>query len=230
MKKIIIAQDILDAVGGSRSLFGRGGIAVYSARTCEQVLALHREKKADLIIAGLALPAVGGAALLTAIRGDAALKDVSIIMTCDGREESRAACQRAGANAVLAEPVGAAELFSRVSELIIVPQRKNMRVLLRVSVEDERGGGSPVFATSENISISGLLIEANHPYRNGDLLRCCFHIGHSEVKAEGRVVRAVRGASGRYRCGIQFVNLDTKTMVVIEQFVKSRKGTLHKRS
>ncbi len=132
-------------------------------------------------------------------------------------------CRDAGANAVLSVPLDPTALFSRVSELIVVPQRKDMRVLLRVSVDDGRSGAGAVFAASENISMSGMLLEVNHPYRPGDKVACSFHIGHSEVKVEGRIVRSVRGASGRYRCGIQFVNLDTKTMIVIEQFVRSRK-------
>jgi len=223
VKKVIIAENILNAVGGERSLFSRGGIKVYPARTSEDILVLHRQKRADLIIADLALPVMGGAALLTKIRADSALRTVSIIMACDGREASRVLCRDAGANAVITKPVDAIALFSRVSELIVVPQRKDMRVLLRVSVDDGRGGGGPVFAASENISMSGMLLEANHPYRPGDRLACSFHIGHNEVKVEGKVVRSDRGESGRYRCGIQFMNLDTRTMIVIEQFVRSRK-------
>jgi CheY-like chemotaxis protein len=223
VKKVIIAQEVLGSIDGAHSLFSRGGIKVLTARTSEELIELHRRMRADLIIADLALPVMGGAALLAKVRGDAELRDVSIIMVHDGREASKAICRNAGANAALGKPVDAADLFGRVSELIIVPQRKDMRVMLRVSIEDGRGGG-PVFASSENISISGMLIEVNHPYRPGDLLLCVFHIGHSEVRAEGRVVRFVRAASGRYRCGIHFTNLDTKAMIVIEQYVQSQKG------
>jgi CheY-like chemotaxis protein len=224
VKKVIIAENILETIGGVQSLFSRGGITVFPARTSEDLLALHRQKKADLIIADLDLPDMGGAELIARVRRDAALKSVSIIMACDGSEEARKLCREAGANAVVEKPVDATALFARVSELIVVPQRKEMRVLLRVSVEDGLGGTSPIFASSENISMSGMLLETNHPYETGDRLLCSFHIGHSEVKVEGTVVRSVPVASGRYRCGIQFINLDTKTMIVIEQFVHSRKG------
>ncbi len=230
MKKIIIAQNILKAVGGVESLFGRGGIEVHPAQTSEDVLVLHRKVKADLIVADLALPVMGGVQLTRSIRGDAALKGVSIIMVCDSHEPAKASCREAGVNAVITKPVDPAALFEKISELIVVPHRKDMRVLLRVSVEDEAGGGTPVFATSENISMSGMLIEANHPYQPGDRLFCCFHVGHSEIKTEGRVVRSVRQQSGRYRCGIQFVNLDTKALIVIEQFVRSRKAGAQKQS
>ncbi len=228
MKKVIIAENILESIGGEQSLFSRGGITVYPARTSEDILTLHRQQRADLIIADLVLPVMGGVALTTKVRGDASLRAVSIIMAYDGQEASRALCRDAGINAVISKPVDATVLFSRVSELIVVPQRKDMRVLLRVSVDDRQGGSGPVFAASENISMSGMLLETNHAYRPGDRLQCSFHIGHSEVKVEGRVVRSVRGASGRYRCGIQFTSLDTKTLIVIEQFVRSRKGNSQK--
>ncbi len=226
MKKvIIIAQSLLESIGGAQSLFGRGGITLYPARTSEEILEMHRDKKADLIISDLSLPAMGGTALLKKIRGDAELRDVSIIMACDGPEASRSQCRDAGANAVVGKPVDTADLFMRVSELIVVPRRKHMRVLLRVTLDDGQGGENRTFASSENISISGMLIETKHAYRQGDRLQCHFHIGHSEVKVEGMIVRLVPGTGGRHRYGIQFVNLDTKTMVVIEQFVRTQKGT-----
>jgi DNA-binding response OmpR family regulator len=222
VKKVIIAESVLAVIGEERSLFNRGGITIYPARSSERILSLHREQKADLIIADISLPVMGGLALIEKVRGDAALRDVSIIMACDGVEDSRTACLRAGANSVIGKPINTTELFARVSDLVVVSRRKDMRVLLRVSVQGAGGGDSPVFAASENISISGMLIETNRAYRLGERLRCSFFVGHSEVKAESRVVRAERSQAGRYRCGIQFMNLETRALVVIDQFVMSK--------
>jgi CheY-like chemotaxis protein len=230
VKRVIIAEHILTAVGGADSLFGRGGIVSVTARTSEAILALHREKKADLIVSDLSLPRMGGIALIEKVRGDASLRNVSIIMACEGRAAEVDACRAAGANAIIGSPVVAADLFARMSELIVVPRRKDMRVMLRVSIEDSRGAGTPAFAMSENISISGMLLETTHPYRPGERIFCSFHVGHSEVKVEGKVVRTDRRPSGsRYRCGIQFTNIDIKTMVVIEHFVKSRMSAAPKK-
>lgn len=221
MKKILIAENILKAVGSNKALFGRGGIEVHSAKTSEELLALHHQVNGDIIITDFALPAMGGAKLCAAIRGEEKLKTVSIILACDKAQAGLPLCKKAGANAVIEKPVDPVELFIKVSELITVPPRRDIRVLLRVAVS---GGmaGSPSFANAENISISGMLMETNQHLKLGDQMDCSFFVGHSEINVAAKVMRVELTPSGRYRCGMQFMNLDTKSLIVIEQYVKSR--------
>jgi CheY-like chemotaxis protein len=221
MKNIIIAKSILDAIDKGSSLFGRGSVKVHSAGSSEEVLDLHRRIKADLIITEFSFPVMGGVRLCSAIRGEPGLKDVSLVMYCDDNRVFQAACRDAGANAVIAKPVDPFDLFSKVAELIIIPQRKDMRVLLRVSVLD-REQSAPFMATSYNISMSGMLLEANRELSLGDGLTCTFNIAHAEVTAGCVVTRVDRADSGRFRYGVKFLNLDTKAIVIIEQYVKSR--------
>jgi len=56
MKKVIIAQTILDAIELSTTLFGRGSIQLYPARSSEDILDTHRQIKADLIITDFSFP------------------------------------------------------------------------------------------------------------------------------------------------------------------------------
>ncbi len=221
MKKILIAENILKAAGNANSLFSRGGIEIHSAKTSEELLDLHRRLHGDIIVTDFALPVMGGAKLCAAIRGDEALKNVSIILACDKVHAGLPLCKNVGANSMIDKPVDTVELFMKVSELISVPPRRDMRVLLRVAVS---GGvdGSPSFANSENISISGMLMETNQKVAVGDQVNCSFFVGHNEIKVTGKVMRSDLLPSGRYRCGLKFVNLDTKSMIVIEHFVKSR--------
>jgi len=221
MKNIIIANSILHAVEKSGTLFGRGGVKLHPADTSEQVLDLHRRIKADLIITEFSLPVMNGAQLCNAIRNEPGLKDVSVIIACEESKVFQAACRDAGANAVIAKPVDSFEIFSKVAELIIIPQRKDMRVLLRVSVEG-KDDVDQFFATSFNISVSGMLLEANHELKAGDLLRCVFNIAHAEINADGAVVRVDRTEAGRFRYGVKFQNLDARSLIIIEQFVKSK--------
>ncbi len=221
MKKIIISEGVLVAVRTVDSLFGRGGIRTIPARSSEEVLQLHRRHRADLIVTEFSLPAMGGAGLCREIRGAEVIKDVSIIMVCEPDQTSLAPCQESGANAVLVKPLDPTELYFRISELIAVPQRKDIRVLLKVDVSD-RGGGPSFFASSRNVSISGMLLETNAALRKGARLSCSFYIGHAEVVADCEVRRVSKTADGRYLNGVQFINLDTKHLVIIDQFVKNR--------
>lgn len=224
MKKIIIAENILKTVDSSNSIFRRGGIEVHSAKTSEELLELHRRHNGDIIIADFALPVMGGAKLCAAVRGEASLKNVSIILACEKMQAQQPFCRDTGANAVIEKPIDPVELFIKVSELIAVPPRRDMRVMLRVAVS-EAASGSASFAGSENISISGMLLEMSTEVKPGDLMNCAFHIGHSEIKVAAKVVRVEVAPSGRYRCGIRFMNLDTKSLIVIETYVKSRSKT-----
>lgn len=219
MKKIIIAESIMRDIGGLDTIFKRGDITMYTALTSEEILNVHGVRKADLIITDLGLPLMGGAKLCSAIRTDAGLKNVSIILASDGTEASLAACREAEANAVIARPIDAIEFFSKISELLVIPQRKDLRVLLRVSVKGLEGKTS-FFASSQDISISGMSFEIDRVLKKGDHLTCALNIGHSEITPECEVTRVSRTTSGRLRYGVEFLNLDTKSLIIIEQFVK----------
>ena len=221
MKKLIIAEDILAVFDRPEALFRRGTIEVHPARTAEEMLDLHREIKADLIVADAAQPVMGGAKLCSSIRGDAGLKDVSIIIACDGAEKAAAPCREWGANAVVPKPVDAVGLFDMMAELITVPMRKGMRVLLRITALGG-GGAAPFFASSENISTSGMLIESASRLGAGDRVACSFYIGKREMRAEGSVARVASCQDGRFRYGIKFANLDAEKLIAIEQFIEAR--------
>ncbi len=221
MKNIIIVKSVLDAIEQGATLFGRGGIKVHPAGSSEEVLELHRRIKADLIISDFSLPVMNGARLCSAIRSEPGLKDVSLVLYCDDNRVFQAACRDAGANAVLPKPVDPFDLFSKVSELIIIPQRKDMRVLLRVSVAGHEKS-APFIARSYNISMSGMLLETKRELSRGDSLTCTFNIAHAEVTTGCVVTRADRSDVGRFQYGVKFMNLDTKAIIMIEQYVKSR--------
>jgi CheY-like chemotaxis protein len=223
MKKIIIAETILKDVGRASTVFGRGGITVIPAGSAEELLELHRRRKGDLIIADQAQPVMGGKRLCDAIRGEEALRDVSIILACDEVQARLPVCRDAGANAVIVKPVDPVALFTKTSELLVVPQRQSMRVMLRVSV-DGGTGGTPFFATSENISLSGILLESNYQFRKDDRITCTFFVGHSEVKVDGAIMRIDRSSSGKIKYGVRFLNPPTKALVVIDHFIKQRGG------
>ena len=220
MKKVIIARSILQMLGESNTIFNRKGIEYSPAHSSEEILDLHGRNKADLIISDDALPQMGGVKLCSHLRSRADLKNVSIIMVCED-EASSSRCREAGANVVFPKPLDHGALLWKSSELLLVPQRKDMRVLLQGTVKGMEKS-TPFFAQSRDISISGMLFETDFALRKGDQVTCTFHIGHSEVSASGQVERVEVLSSGRSRCGMKFGNCSTKTLVIIEHFVKTQ--------
>jgi hypothetical protein len=96
-----------------------------------------------------------------------------------------------------------------------------MRVLLRGTVKGMEKS-TPFFAQSQDISISGMLFETDFALRKGDQVACTFHVGHSEVTIPGQIERVEVLSSGRSKCGMKFSSYSTKTLVLIEHFVKTQ--------
>jgi CheY-like chemotaxis protein len=221
MKKIIIAEPIIRDIERNNTLFGRGSISVISARSSEEILELHGTHQADLVITDSELPLMGAAQLCSLIRNDAGLKNVSIIIVCDAKDTLLVECQKSGANAVVPKPASPEALFAKMSELLIVPQRKDIRVLQRISMKSTEGG-TTFFAQSLNISISGMLIETDHTFKKGDQLTCSFNIAHNEIVVDCSVIRTEYNPADRNRYGIKFLNCSTKSLVIVDHFVKSQ--------
>ena len=221
MKQIIVSETILKTIQKNHTLIGRGALSLNPAKTSEEILEQHRKNKADLIITDLTLPVMGGVKLCEAIRKDEKLKSVSIIMVCDNSDVAMIQCQRAGANAILPQPLQADELFVRISDLLIIPKRQAMRVLMRISVKGQNGTDF-FFASSQDVSVSGMRLETDKALPKGAQLSCAFFVGHIGITVQGTVTRTFKTPQGAYQYGVRFQNLDTKSLVTIEQFVKEK--------
>lgn len=225
MKTIIISRSVLHAIGGNDSIFGRGTVKTYAARTCEEILNIHGVHRADLIIAESDLPLMGGKELCFRIRGDKDLMRVSIILVCDGTAASESLRREASANAVIPKPIEGVQFFSKVSELLVIPHRKDFRVPLPVAVRAHERKG--LFSgLCRNISISGMLMEATCLLSKGERYTIRFMLRHNEISVDCAVVR-VTESEGKYLCGLKFLNPDTKSLIIIDQFVKAGIDTKH---
>lgn len=211
----------MHAIGSHDTIFQRSNITTFPARTSEEILNLHGVHRADIIITEEGLPLMGGIKLCSAIRSDARLKDVSVILICEGTEPSLSRCRNAQANIVLPKPLDPSQLTWKVSELLLAPRREEMRTLLHVSVEGQEKK-STFLGVSHNISISGMLFETDRTLERGDRVTCTFHIGCREIVADAGVIRLVRIAPDSYQYGVRFINLNMKYIILIEQFIKGR--------
>jgi CheY-like chemotaxis protein len=221
MKKIIIARNILHAIGSHDTIFQRSNIATLPARTSEEILNLHGVHKADIIITEEGLPLMGGIKLCSTIRSDARLKNVAVILVCEAAEPSRSRCRDARANIVLPRPLDPSQLTWNVAELLLAPPRENMRTLLHVSVKGQEKK-TTFLGVSHNISISGMLLETDTMLKTGDRMECTFQLGRREIVAEAEIIRRIKSPKGRFYYGVRFINLNMKFIILIDQFIKGR--------
>ncbi len=211
----------MHAIGSHDTIFQRSNITTFPARTSEEILNLHGVHRADIIITEEGLPLMGGIKLCSTIRSDARLKNVSVILICEGPESSLSQCRDAKANIMLPKPLDPSQLTWKVSELLLAPRREDMRTLLHVSVKGQEKKSTFV-GVSHNISISGMLFEADRVLERSDRVTCIFQIGRREIVADAEVKRLVRIAPNKYQYGVRFINLNMKYIILIEQFIKGR--------
>jgi PAS domain S-box-containing protein len=132
---ILLADDNADLRDYIGRLLSDRGYSVQTVADGEAALAALREDRPDLLITDVMMPGMDGFALLHEIRGDAALRDLSVIMlSARSGEESRVEGLDAGADDYLTKPFSARELIARVeSHLTLIRQRRDAMSALRES-------------------------------------------------------------------------------------------------
>ena len=218
MKKILIVDTLSALIEKRKSILSRSDFKILTAVSGEEAVRLHREEKVDLILTELDMPVMSGDILCSRMRRDPELKRVSVVIICSHKESDIRRCMACGANAYITRPVNPRELFQKVSELLNVPERLSMRLLIKVTVKGKFRGSS-FFATSKNISATGILIETDKAFEKGDLITCSFFLGADQIESDGEVVRAARKSQDHFNYGVKFTGMDPASKTRIEQYV-----------
>jgi DNA-binding response OmpR family regulator len=219
MKKILLVNSLSSILEKEKSILHRSAFQIFTAMTSPEALQLHQREKFDLIIAELELPEMSGDMLCTRLRLDSALKNVSVLLVCFDTPEARKRVAACGANAIVPKPLNPSELLGKVEQLLAIKARKGYRVLVSVKVQGKAGNQS-FYATSHDISPTGMLIETDKALEKGSCISCSFFLpGSAQVMAEATVVRTVRGLGGKQKYGLHFSGLKPEFQRAIEIFV-----------
>ncbi len=208
---------------GSNGPLRRAGVAIRTAATAAEALALHRTANADLIVTDLDLPDLTAEQLCRQIREAETFRRVALVVLCGADEGERRRAAECRANVQLIRPEDAEAFAAQLARLLATPLRARYRVLARVTVED---GDEPrsFFCTSENVSATGILLETEEELQLGQTLDCTFYLpGRLRVATQGKVVREAPAASER-QFGVQFVDLSGEAQIALEHFVAGWKN------
>lgn len=220
MKKILLVDEVKPFLDYEQSIVRRSDIKIFTASSGDEALRVHEAEKVNLIIASLDMQGMPGDKLCMRIREDEGLKKVSLILVCSGRKTDRERCANCGANTYIMRPIDPVELRESVDKLLEVPHRRSLRVLIKVSVKGQFKS-EPFFCTSENISSSGLLLEAERALAKGDRISCSFYIPDEDrVLADCEVVRVDKKKEYTFHYGLKFLDLEKHYIEAIDRFVK----------
>jgi signal transduction histidine kinase len=113
--RVLLADDNADMRGYVARLLASHGIEVTTASDGEEALAKARAQLPDLVLTDVMMPRLDGFGLLAAIRADAALRSLPVmLLSARAGEEARVEGLAAGADDYLTKPFGARDLVARV--------------------------------------------------------------------------------------------------------------------
>lgn len=221
MKKVLITHTLKPLLMRENGLLNRSDVAVYTAKTNDDVLKIHIEENVNLIVAEFGAPGIGSETLFDIIRKGETLRTVSVLMVCEDIPGHWERCKQCGANAVVVKPADPAELYHHMQRLIDIAPRHAYRVALNVAVEG-KFNNRPFLCRTENISASGMLIKAEEKLDQGDRIFSSFFLPDgTHVSGRGEIVRMLKQATAPEALyGIMFKDLTPGVRTAIETFTK----------
>jgi DNA-binding response OmpR family regulator len=224
MKKILLVNASRYFFDEGKNLLDRKDFQVFLAPSGLRALQIHRQEKVHLIVADLDMAEMSGDTLCARIREDNESRAVSCILICHDNPAELQRGKQSGANICLKKPFTARILLEHVEKLLTISVRRGYRVLLRAKVKGALDNLT-FFCTSQNISATGILIEADRQLHIGDQLACSFYLPESaHITADGEVARTEQRADGRYEYGIRFVGISPEHTAEIERFISDSMG------
>lgn len=225
MKKVIIPEDIKIVLGKEESFLNRSDIKILTAATNKKALALHRAKKADLIIAKLDTPEMDGETLCSLIRDNPELSKVSIIIVGSGTDSDLKRCLQCRANTFIPSPINTAILLQESYQLLNIAPRMSLRIPISVKFRGTKKEKS-FTGYIENISSSGMLFRTSDKLFEGNTIQCLFSFPDStHITTTAEIVRVLskKGKGDTNRYGIIFIDLSGDAISAIEAFVKKKR-------
>lgn len=222
MKKILIANDLQKHLENKSSYLSNAGIRVYTAATNDELLNIHAEIKANLIITHLEMSGIKNMDLFKVIRSSKDLRNVSVIMVCKNSLANRELCKQCGANAIITIPVDTDLLNNKIRQLLNIAPRKDYRAALAVAIEG-KFKDRPLPFWTENISASGMLIRTAEPLsRDAGIFISFFLPDGTHVSGYGEITRVIQPEkeSGIFLYGVKFTSIDQDTKSALKKAIK----------
>jgi len=116
---LLVADDDEDILTLVQLRLSRSGYEVVVARDGEEALRLAREKQPDLAVLDWMMPKASGLEVLRAIRADAELRDIPVVLlTARASEADIEEGLAAGADDYIAKPFSPQELAARIQVIL----------------------------------------------------------------------------------------------------------------
>lgn len=219
MKKILLASASKDFLKRNTTLLLNRGSHVFTALSGAEALRQHEEYCFDLILSDHKLMEMDGTTFCWQLRQEGKSADVPVILVCRAIPGSLQRAEQSGATIALVKPIDPGLLIENIGRFIGFMMRGSKRVAIKTDVSVRIAAGE-FPAVSQDISTTGILLEAEHELALGSSVSCRFSLpGSYEIEAAGEVVRFISTLEMKNFYGVKFTNLSLPYWREIDSYV-----------
>jgi two-component system cell cycle response regulator len=222
-KKILLVDDMRVDLEVEKTFLKRAGCQIITASGGMEALEKVFSEIPDLVFLDLIMPDMDGDKVCTSIKKDEISRNIPVVIVSGSRKkEDIERCRKAGCDDYLTKPIKQQELLDEAARILKIPQRKDLRVSVRIKVEGE-AGAEYFYGESENISLGGILIKSEVPLKIGAEIKLKFLLPGEQyhVEAKGEVVRTDEESfKPEYGLGIIFQEVGQMAKEMIEDFIR----------
>jgi hypothetical protein len=226
MRTLIFPKVLEPLMAQALSELDSPDIVTYTGVTQDDLMQLHFDHRARLIITRPDLPGISCDRMVHVIRRNDAVSKVSIMLLVAENRQDIERARTSGANVMLPLSTPAQELGRKIEELLDIPPRRSYHVPLNMTLEGDHGN-KPFLCNMENISSHGMLIRTTRVMALGDRVSGSFHLPLGrQISITGSIVRAISGTDDdlQHRYGVHFEDLSREDRSALSSFVNQERG------
>ena len=219
-KKVLLAGPPAGLLRGGASVLSLAGYAVRVAESVEELEALAPETIPDLVILDASFAPEGGVAACRRLRETPHWRAVSMMLVVPAGLPHLEESLVPGINDFMLAPFPADELLDKASRLTLIPARREVNTIARVTSE-----GSLRLGKMLNVSSNGVLVEIETPIPIGRPVTLEFFLPDDPkpLHASGKVVRRTTDLDHFHPAfGVRFTEISEVDQVRIDGFVAER--------
>jgi len=221
MKNILIASSSATFLERNTYLLRRSHFKMYTAESASAAMAIIDRELIDLLLLDIHLADQSGESFCREVINRGFDPKIIILLVCHDSEDDFSRLKDSGADALIARPIMPLQLIKTVGQFLSVQLVRSRRVALRVKVASMKDD-IEFFCISQNISLTGMLIETSFSLELGCIINCQFSIpGKADVETEGEIVRSSRTMDGAHQYGVHFTSLNRRFRHEIDLYIAS---------
>lgn len=219
MKNILITSSAPNFIERNANLLRRTDFRIFSSESSAEALPIVHRELIDLVLIDTHLADIAGESFCKQICGLGLQPKSVILLVCNESPDDLKRLKDSGADALLTRPIKPFQLVKTVGQFLSVQLVRSRRVSLRVKVISKKDA-IEFYCISQNISLTGMLIETDISLDLGSSILCQFSMpGSIDVETEGEIVRSARTMDGSHQYGVHFTTLNRRFRHEIDLYI-----------